>query len=224
MYYMKLPIIIINFKAYESAIGKRAEDLAMICTKVAEELDVSIAVCVQSAGIYRISQKTSIPVLAEHIDPVEFGSHTGNIIPEAVFENGASGTLINHSEKRLMLDVIARTIKRAREVGLSTVVCANTPDEAAAVAELNPDMIAIEPPELIGGEVSVTTADPAIVTESIERVKKVKDIPVLCGAGVKDGNDVKKALELGAKGVLVASGITKNPDPEKALRDMVSGL
>jgi len=221
---MRLPIIIINFKAYRSAIGENAVNLAKICENVSKELDVEVAICVQAAGIYRISQATSIPVLAEHIDPDDFGSHTGDLIAEAAKENGAKGTLINHSEKRLRLDVIEKTIRRAKEVGLTTVVCANTPGEAAAIAQFKPDMIAIEPPELIGGDISVTTADPSIVSDSVNRVKEVADIPVLCGAGVKDGKDVKRALELGAQGVLVASGITKSDDPAAALKDMANGL
>jgi len=221
---MRLPIIIVNFKAYESAVGNKAQELVGICEKVSKEMDVSIAVCVQATDLFRISQITSIPVIAEHIDPVNYGSHTGAILPEAVLENGAKGTLINHSERRVTPDVIRATLGRARELGIYTIVCSKIPSEAAEVAGLNPDMIAIEPPELIGGDVSVTTADPSIVSDSVAQVKQKADIPVVCGAGVKDGNDVRKALELGASGVLVASGITRSDDPESALRDMAKGL
>ena len=86
-------------------------------------------------------------------------------------------------------------------------------------------MIAVEPPQLIGGDISVTTADPSIVSDSVEIVKKIDSgIEVLCGAGVKNGADVAAALDLGASGVLLASGVTKANDPKAVLNDLVSSI
>ena len=217
---MKFPIIIVNFKTYEQATGEKAVELAKICEKVSKEKNVEIAVAVQETDIYPVSHSVSIPVLSEHVDGVEFGSHTGMILPEAVKDAGAVGTLLNHSEHRLRIDLIASSIKRAKETGLITIVCANTPEVGEAIAELEPDVVAIEPPELIGGEISVSQAKPEIITESVNKIDK----PVLVGAGIKTGEDVKKAIELGAKGVLLASGVTKAENPEEVLNELANGL
>ena len=94
-----------------------------------------------------------------------------------------------------------------------------------AAAQLVPDFVAVEPPELIGGDISVSKAQPELVKDSVEAVKAVSpDVKVLCGAGVKNGEDVKSALELGAKGVLLASGVVKAKDAEAVMRDLIKGL
>lgn len=217
---LKTPIIIVNFKTYRSATGERAVSLAKKCEKVSLETKANIAIAVSVPDIYHISKAVSIPVLSEHIDDIEYDSHTGGILAEDVKENGAIGTLLNHSEKRIATDVIERSIKRAKEAGLITVVCAENAGEGKKISSFEPDFIAVEPPELIGGEVSVSTAQPELIKESVEKIGR----NVLVGAGVKTAEDVKKALELGAAGVLVASGVTKADDPEKALKELVKGL
>ncbi len=213
-------MIITNFKTYESATGDAALALAMIHDKVAKETGADIRIAVQAADLYRIAQAVSIPVYAQHIDPVGFGSNTGHILPEAVEAAGAKGTLLNHSERRLERDVIQKSIERAKELGLEVVLCAQDPEEGASFVDLDPTLIAVEPPELIGGDISVSTAQPEIVSDA---AKLIND-KCLVGAGVKNGADVKKSLELGAKGVLLASGVTKASDPEEVLLDLVSGL
>jgi triosephosphate isomerase len=218
---MNLPAIIVNFKTYQSAVGENALKLAKIHDSVAQKTNVSFAVCVQAADIYHIAQNVSIPVFAQHIDPVEYGSNTGHILPEAIKEAGAFGTLLNHAEKQIPLDILEKSIKRAKEVGLFTVVCANTPEMGEEIAKFNPDLIAVEPPELIGGDVSVSNAKPEVITKSVELIGENK---VLVGAGVKTGADTKKAIELGAKGVLLASGVTKASNPEIVLMDLANGL
>ncbi|MBU1200967.1 MAG: triose-phosphate isomerase [Nanoarchaeota archaeon] len=221
---MKTPIIIVNFKAYKEGTGRNAVKLAKICEKVAKKTKKNIAIAVEEVDIRNISSKVKIPVLSEHLDSIREGAHTGNNLAEAIKENGAWGTLLNHSENRLRIDQLEESIKRAREVGLKTVVCANNSEIAEAVAAFEPDMIAIEPPELIGGDISVSTAKPQVITDTIKKVKRIANIPVLCGAGIKSGADVKKAIKLGAKGILVASGIVKAKDPEKALTELADAL
>jgi triosephosphate isomerase len=108
---------------------------------------------------------------------------------------------------------------------LDHIVCSNNVATSKAIAAFSPNFVAVEPPELIGGDISVTTADPGIVSNSVKAVKGVdKNVKVLCGAGVKNGKDVSKAIELGADGVLLASGIVKAKDKESVIRDLVSGL
>jgi len=219
------PIIIVNVKTYSEATGRKAVELAKMMDKLAEETGASLAIAVQHSDIQKVADSVDIPVLAQHIDPISPGSHTGWVLPEAVKEAGANGTLINHSEHRLKLADIDTCIRRAEENKLTTVVCSNNIETSKAIAALEPDFVAVEPPELIGGDISVTTANPEIVRGTVEEVRKIsKNIRILCGAGVKNGKDVEKAIELGTNGVLLASGVVKAQDKEKVLRDLISGL
>lgn len=222
---LKTPTIVLNVKTYSEATGKEAFDIAAIMSKVSRETGTSMAIAVQATDITLCAEKLDIPVYAEHIDPIKPGSHTGWTLPEAVKSAGAVGTLINHSEHRLILADIDVCITRAKELKLDHIVCSNNVATSKAIAAFSPDFIAVEPPELIGGDISVTTADPGIVSSSVEAVKNIdNNVKVLCGAGVKNGRDVTKSIELGAEGVLLASGIVKAKDKESVIRDLVSGL
>ncbi|USH00118.1 triose-phosphate isomerase [Thermococcus argininiproducens] len=220
---LKEPIIAINFKTYIEATGERALKIAKAAEKVYKETGITIVVAPQLADLYRIAQEVEIPVFAQHIDPVKPGSHTGHVLPESIKEAGAVGTLLNHSENRMILADLEAAIRRAEEVGLLTMVCSNNPKVSAAVAALDPHYVAVEPPELIGTGIPVSKAKPEVITDTVELVKKVNpSVKVLTGAGISTGEDVKKALELGTVGVLLASGVTKAKDPERAVRDLVS--
>jgi triosephosphate isomerase len=211
------PIIVINFKTYPQATGAKSEELARMCEAVAKRHDVDIRVAVQAADIYRVCHAVSIPVYAEHVDPIDPGRHTGYILPEDVKAEGAVGTLLNHSEHRVKPEVIARTVLHAKAAGLKVIICAATPKEGAEYARLKPEFVAVEPPELIGGKVSVSTAKPEVITKAVAMIKA----PLLVGAGVHTGEDVKIALKLGAQGVLLASGVTKAKDPKRALEALL---
>lgn len=213
-------MVIVNFKAYTESTGIRAVALAKDAEKVHNETGVSIGVSPQFTDIMAISKAVKIPVLAQHIDPIKPGGYTGHILSEAVREAGASGTLINHSERRLKLSDIDEIIKLAHEKDLMSCVCANNPSVSAAVAALEPDMIAIEPPELIGSGIPVSKAKPDIITSTVKLVKKVNPtVVILCGAGISHGEDVTSALKLGTQGVLVASGIVKAKDPYGVMQE-----
>jgi len=217
------PIIAINFKTYIEATGERALKIAKAAEEVYKETGVTIVVAPQLADLYRIAQEVEIPVFAQHVDPIKPGSHTGHVLPEAVKEAGAVGVLLNHSENRMILADLEAAIRRAEELGLMTMVCSNNPAVSVAVAALTPNYVAVEPPELIGTGIPVSKAKPEVITNTVELVKKVNPgVKVLTGAGISTGEDVKKALELGTVGVLLASGVTKAKDPEKAIRDLVS--
>jgi len=218
---LKLPAIIVNCKAYENCVGKGAIRMAEICEDVAVRTKTSIAVAVEAADIYHVRMAVRIPVFAQHVDVDDPGAHTGIVTPESVKDAGAIGTILNHSEKKLSFDVLKKSIVRAKKAKLVTLVCAATPEEAKKIAALKPDIIAIEPPELIGGNVSVSSAKPEIVTAT---TKSIKGIPILCGAGVKTKTDVSKAMKLGVKGILVASGITNAKNPELVLTEFAKSL
>ena len=214
-------MIITNFKTYESATGQKAVDLAKAHEAVAKETGTDIQVSVQALDLMKVADSVEIPVLSQHIDPVGFGSATGHINPDAVKAIGAIGTILNHSERRLDKEVLKKSVERAKEVGLKTIVCAETPEEGATFLEFDPDYIAVEPPELIGGDISVSTAQPEIIEHAAQLIGGEK---LLVGAGVKTGKDVATCVKLGAKGVLLASGVTKADDPKAVLMDLASGL
>jgi len=215
---------VINFKTYEESSGANADKIAKIADKISKETNKKIILVVQEPDIYRISRIVDIPVFSEHLDPIDYGAHTGKILASTLKYNGASGVLLNHSEDRFDLHEIDLSIKLAKKHKLKTIVCANDADQAAAVAVFKPDYVAVEPPELIGGDISVSTANPEIVSDTVKEVNKIKKIPVLCGAGVKRAEDVIQSINLGAKGILIASGIIKAKNIENKIRELVQFL
>lgn len=222
---ISVPLILINFKTYAEATGKKAIELAKMVEKVSVETGVCLSVAPQFADIAPVAEAVSVPVFAQHIDSIMPGNFTGHVLAESVKENGARGTLINHSERRLKLADIDFAVARARELGLVSVVCTNNPSVGASAATLQPDMLAIEPPELIGTGISVSKAKPEVVTDTVKLVRNVnKKVTILCGAGITVGEDVAAALRLGTEGVLVASGVVKAKAPEKVLFDFAEVL
>ena len=222
---IRTPIILVNFKTYPQGTGKKALELAKIAEKVSLETDICIAVAPQFTDISSIAHSTSIPVFAQHIDPIKYGSFTGHILAESIKEAGAVGTLINHSERQMKLADIDATIKKTQELNLISIVCANNPSVSAAIAALKPDMTAVEPPELIGTGIPVSKAKPEVVTSTVKLIKRINsDVVVLCGAGITAGKDVAAALRLGTEGVLVASGIVKAKDPYMVLLEFAESM
>ncbi|MBP1946992.1 triose-phosphate isomerase [Methanobacterium petrolearium] len=219
------PLVILNFKTYLESTGEKALQLTMALEQVAEETGVQMAAAPQGADIWRLSQEVKIPVLAQHIDPVDVGGHTGSMLLECAKEAGASGTLVNHSEQRMQLADIDMVVSKATAADMTSVVCTNNIQTSAAAAALQPDFVAIEPPELIGSGIPVSKAEPEIVEGSVAAIKDINPaVRVLCGAGISTGEDMKAALDLGSEGVLLASGIILAPDPKEALLDLVSKI
>jgi triosephosphate isomerase len=209
--------VLVNLKAYPCdpvAVAEAAE-------RVATDHDADVAIAPQAAHIQRVAE-TGVETWAQHVSPVEHGSHTGSTLAEATADAGAVGTLLNHSENRLKLADIDASLEAAERTGLSTVVCANNPDQIAAAAALGPDAVAVEPPELIGTGTPVSQADPDIVRDAVAAAERVDPaVDVYCGAGISTGEDVAAAEELGADGVLLASGVAKADDPQAALESLV---
>jgi len=194
------PYIVLNMKTYDEINHGSAQELAEMCQGVAEETGIEFIVCPQQTDLAFVCNRIGIPVFAQHMDNVRPGSTTGWVTPESVKSAGAMGTLINHSEHRLKIADISALVARCKELGLRSLVCTNDLDVSRACAVLEPDFIAVEPPELIGGDISVTSADPEIVSGTVEAIRKIAPgVKVLTGAGVKNGNDVKAAIELGTK-------------------------
>ena len=211
--------VLVNLKAYPCDPVAVAE----AARTVADDTGVRIAVAPQAAHLAAVAD-TGVETWAQDVSPVEHGSHTGSTLAEAAADGGASGTLLNHSEKRRRLADIDGSLRAAERAGLETVVCANSPHQIAAAAALEPDAVAVEPPELIGTGTPVSKADPDVVIDSVDAAAAVGDVPVLCGAGISTGEDLAAAADLGAEGVLLASGVAKADDPRSALESLVEPL
>jgi triosephosphate isomerase len=219
---MDKPLIVVNFKTYQTASGESAEQLATVMEQVANRNYRMIAV-VSAFDLSLISNKTdNVEVWSQHLDPVGKGSHTGWLEPDLAIYRGAVGTIINHAEHKVSIDHV-RDLMAMLPENFPICACAADVEEAIALAKLGPTFIAVEPPELIGGDISVTSVDPSIVSDTVAAVKSTNPkVRVLCGAGVKNGADVQKAIELGAEGVLLASGVTKASDVSSVLNDLTS--
>jgi len=218
------PLIVVNFKTYATAMGQKAVELAQAMERASNE-HVRMVAVVSAFDLHAVKLAApTLEVWSQHLDPVGQGSFTGWLQPENAIERGAKGTIINHAEHKVDMNHVKGLMEQLPE-GFPICACAADVEEAHRLAELGPTFIAVEPPELIGGDISVTTADPAIVSDTVAAVRDINsNVRVLCGAGVKDGKDVRTAVELGAHGVLLASGVTKASDVDAVLADLVAGL
>lgn len=221
---MNKPLIVVNFKTYASASGETAESLAR-AMQVHSNGPARMIAVVSAFDLEAVRRAApSLEVWTQHLDPVGQGGFTGWLEPQTALHRGARGTIINHAEHKVSMEHVA-SLKQQLPSTFPMCGCAANLEEAKNLAQIGPTFIAVEPPELIGGDISVTTADPAIVSDTVAVVKEVNpEVRVLCGAGVKNGADVAKAVELGAEGVLLASGVTKADDVDSVLADLVSSL
>ena len=217
---MKNPLII-NFKNYEEVSADGAIRLGET-RKVAEEIQVEIILAPPHPVLALIAREIEIPVICQHIDDEKMGPSTGFMVPEIAKSYGAKGSLINHSERRIGMNSIARLVERLRRIGMVSIVCAQEPQEVVEISTFEPDFIAIEPPELIGSGRAVSKENPTVITKSIEGAGSRSRI--ICGAGISDKEDVSKAIELGSQGILVASGVIKATSWEKKITELASGM
>ena len=219
---MDAPLVVVNFKTYSTAMADSAEALGRQMANV--QTNARMVAVTSAFDLSTVSAISGLEVWSQHLDPVGQGSHTGWLEPETAIARGASGTIMNHAEHKVSIEHVKQLMAMLPD-GFPICACAADVAEARALAELGPTFIAVEPPELIGGDISVTTADPAIVSDTVAAVKEVNpNVRILCGAGVKNGQDVATAISLGAEGVLLASGVTKANDPESVLSDLVSKI
>jgi triosephosphate isomerase len=211
---MKKPLIVINLKTYLQ--GEKAVKIA----KEIEKVDKNIIIGVQASDVYEIARKTKLRVYVQHVDPFEPGRNTGYILPEAVKKDKAIGTFLNHSEHKLTLDIIKKTISRCKKIKLKTMVFVKDIKQAKEIEKLHPDYIIYEPPELVGGKISVSSAKPEIIKNLSKKLKKTTKF--LVGAGIKTKEDILLSIKLGAFGIAVSSAITSAKEPGKKLRELIN--
>lgn len=214
-------MIFVNFKTYQEGSGEKAFELAKVCQAVEKKTSIEIIPVVQAVDIFSLA-KQGLRAWAQHVDDISFGPNTGQILPQAVKEAGAEGTLLNHSEYKLPVEVIREIVRRCQGLKLKVLVCADNLEEAKEIFEAKPDLIAYEPPEFIGSRTdSVSSAKPEVIKDF---TSEIKGIPILVGAGIHSQKDVKIALKLGAVGILVATDVVLAKNPEKELLDLAGGF
>ncbi|MCK4319737.1 triose-phosphate isomerase [Candidatus Micrarchaeota archaeon] len=214
-------MIVLNLKNYRQSIEKSGY-FAQIVSEVVEESGVRVVLAPPALSLQKAAEIYQ-DVFAQHADPFEAGAHTGYILSEAIKNAGGKGSILNHSERRMLKNEIKTTIESLHKMGLESIVCAESPKEAVEFAFFKPKFIAVEPPELIGSGISVSNAKPDVIIKTVNEVQKIDgDIKVLCGAGVSNKEDVLSAAKLGSSGVLLASAFVKAEDPKEFLREFVS--
>jgi len=220
------PILVINAKVYfPYSFGAYLLRVLRSLEDVSEKYDIETILAPPHTELKEVSGITNkVKVYAQSVDPVNPGAHTGSMLIDGV-KKIVNGVIINHSEKRLLIDEIEFIVNKTKELGLESLICAPTPLTAAALSLFDPTMIAMEPPELIGTGISVSKAKPEVVKNTIERVRKIGyEGPILVGAGITNDEDVRRAIELGADGVLVASAVMKAKDPKSKIEELAGAL
>lgn len=218
------PFIVLNLKTYKEAQGANAVRLAQAAERVGLKYHINMIVCVQAIDLKEVASKVTIPVYAQHTDPDVVGKSTGAIVPEQLLGINVHGSILNHSEKRLEIKELQTTLLRMKEADLKSIVCVANNVEAKKISGfkiVKPDFIAIEPPELIGGDISISSAKPEVIEKA---VKACSGLNVFAGAGIKDNMDAKTALRLGCKGVLLSSHYVKAVNPEQFLTELVRDI
>jgi len=217
-------MFVINCKNYEEISGDKIIRFVKSAEKISKKYRVKIAISPPQHLIGLVSN-SSIPILAQHIDDSKIGSTTGFVIPELLKKSKVKGSLINHSEHRISSKVIEKLILKLKELKMISILCVKDVAEVKKYVKLNPDYIAIEPPELIGSGKAVSKEKPELIAKAASIVNNSKNkTKLLCGAGIVSGEDVAKAIELGSEGILVASGIIKAKNQNKVISEFAKAL
>ena len=217
-------MFIINCKNYEEISGDKIKKFIKIAEQVSKKHKIKIAISPPQHLIGLVAN-SSIPILAQHIDDSKIGSTTGYIIPELLKKSKVKGSLINHSEHRISSKEIEKLVVKLKELKMISIVCVKDVAEVKKYLKINPDFIAIEPPELIGSGKAISTEKPDLIQKAARIVNDSKNkTKLLCGAGIVSGEDVAKSLELGSKGILVASGIIKEKNWNKIISEFAKAL
>jgi triosephosphate isomerase len=221
---LRPPIFEIGLKGY--VYGGAAVRLAKEADLAAHEHGVTVIFDPQYVDIPAVARETEhLLVFAQHMDPVAVGRGNGSVLPEALKAAGAVGTMLNHTEKPMTLSEIARAIRRADEVGLLSLVSSDSPEQAAAVAQLGPNIVLAEPPDLIGGDVSVATRMGDFIEQTAHLVGRIDpEIVVMCSAGIKRPADVVAVVSLGVGATGTTSGIVLASDPIAQTWAMIAAM
>jgi len=218
-------MLFVNFKTYEESSGIKGLALLEEIELAAGEANIKTIAVVQAADINEAMLISKLEIWAQHVDSIEYGAHTGAVLPEAVLADGATGTFLNHSENKYKdFEALKSVVLHCKKLNLKTLVFAGDLKELKKILGLKPDFVAYEPPELVGSKTtSVAEAKPEIVAKAVELAHEAR-IPLIVGAGIKSQKDVRVSVSLGAEGVAVASDIVKAHDPKKETLELLEGF
>jgi len=211
------PFLGVNPKSY--LYGDESLELAKAADAIATETGLSMFFTCPFADIRYIKENTShLLITAQHMEPLVPGRGMGHVLPESLKAAGAGAVFLNHAENPLTLSNLYRNICRARELEMLSIVCADSADESAAVAELGPDIILSEPTALIG---TGQAADNRYIHETIRRIHAVNDrIQVIIASGITTADDVYNVIHEGGDGSCATSGILGAPDRALRIEEM----
>jgi triosephosphate isomerase (TIM) len=222
---------IINTKNYLEASGENLERLGSVIQSLSRRdafSKIRFYLAPSAFGLGSVAEEASFDVIAQHVEAASVGSTTGFLVPEIARSFGAMGSLVNHSEHRIGEDQIEKIVSHLRQIKMISVVCARDNNEVANFSKFDPDFIAIEPPDLIGSGMAVSKVRPDIITscrKSLEENKPFDSVTkLLCGAGIVERIDARLAIEMGAEGILVASGVIKADDWTRKITELAQGL
>lgn len=218
-----LHTVIVNLKNYKESTGRNLETFLRYLNNVDIQNKVRIIIAVNPLDIVNAKKYSRHEIFSQTVDPAAKGAFTGKIPMESLLEIDVKGSLVNHSENRIESGRIESIAEMAGQFHFETVLCVESLEEAKKYAPLHPSFIAYEPPMLIGGDVSVTSAEPSIISNVVKSCIP-ENVRVLVGAGVKNPEDARMSIKLGADGVLIASGIVKAKEPAEALNGIIKGI
>ena len=217
---IRAPYFEIGTKNY--IYGDKVLEYAKAADAAAEKYDIDVLFITPAVEIRRVVENTKhLIVLAPYMDTLRPGRGMADILPEGLKAAGAQGVVINHCEKPMSLPQMKATIDRARELDFLVFACADTLDEAKAIAQLHPDIINPEPSEIIGGGNGVSPM--AYVMDSIRAIKAIDDaILVEQAAGITNGQQVYDFIMAGSEAAGAASGIMNAEDPLAMIDEMIA--
>ncbi len=218
---ISVPRLLINFKNYKNSTGFNALKLANLIEKVSIQKNFVIGICVNALELKDVLRKVNIPVFLQHCDYNSFGAHTGAIVPELVKESLASGVLLNHIEKKLSEDVLIKTVQRCKSIGLKTLICVENIEMIKKILSFSPDMLLVEHFDSLGSCVSITEKMPDFIKERAELIGRDN---FMIGAGISKGTHIKKALKMGAYGVIVSSSVVNAKSQKEKLIELVDAF
>lgn len=215
------PFFIFNPKSF--LYGKELLDLAKTADALAEIYSITIGVTAPYADIPTIANETNhILVIAQHLDGIKPGRGMGHVLPDSLYNAGARAAFLNHAEHPMTFSELVAAVERTEDLGMISIVCADSIKEARAFALLNPDVILCEPTDLIGtGKVS----DESYIKQTNEAIKEINsNVLIMQAAGITTADDVSRTIALGADGTGCTSGIVKADIPSQMLKDMIEAV
>jgi triosephosphate isomerase (TIM) len=158
-------------------------------------------------------------VFAQSMDTAPPGRSTGSILPEALKAVGADGVMLNHAERPLQESALPAAIGRARDAGLLTMICAEDVEQAKRYASWGPDMLLVEPHDLIG---TASRTDRPWIPEVNEAVGRVNpDVLIMHSGGIADEEAVRAVISRGAAGTGCTTAIVQATDRRAVTARMI---